>query len=183
MKFVGWTDSGIDLLNIFFGTFSPSPSVSFRRATIRRWPAGSCSWQPLLPVDEIALGHRHATHALQLQSNRQLCQREGTVHSDSVFMSNIFYTHDSLWALKETLVRLYVSVCGDIVSCTVPVSRSGALAARCVERCSSARPPCPHTSSSTQTRGPTPASTAARGSTRSLTWRSTRTFTPVSNSV
>lgn len=49
------------------------------------------------------------------------------------------------------------------------MSRSVASAARCAVRCSSARPPCPPTSSSTRTPDPTPASTAANASTRSQT--------------
>lgn len=59
------------------------------------------------------------------------------------------------------------------------VSRSVALAAKCVERCSSARPRCPPISSSTRTPGLTPASTVARGSTRSRTWRNILSFTQV----
>lgn len=51
--------------------------------------------------------------------------------------------------------------------------------ARCVGSHLSAPPLSPHTCSSTRTPGLTPASSAARGSTRSLIWRNTRTFTPV----
>ena len=51
----------------------------------------------------------------------------------------------------------------------VSSGRSAASSAGCAARPSSARPPCPHTCSSTRTRGPTPASSAASASTRSLT--------------
>lgn len=61
-------------------------------------------------------------------------------------------------------------------------NRKKASSAKCVANHSSAPPPCPHTCSSTRTRGPTPASTAAKGSTRSLTWRNTHTFTQVTES-
>lgn len=60
-----------------------------------------------------------------------------------------------------------------------PVSRSVALAARSVERSSSAHPHYPHISSSTQTHGLTPVNTVAKGSTRSQTWRSTLSFIQV----
>lgn len=57
-------------------------------------------------------------------------------------------------------------------------ARRGRLAARCVGRCSSALPPSPPICSFIQTRGPIPASTAVKGSTRSRTWRNTLSYTP-----
>lgn len=57
--------------------------------------------------------------------------------------------------------------------------RRGRLAVQCVGKCSSAPPPSPLICSYIQTPGLTPASTVARGSTRSLTWRNTPLYTPV----
>lgn len=57
--------------------------------------------------------------------------------------------------------------------------RRGRLAVQCVGKCSSAPPPSPLICSYIQTPGPTPASTVAKGSTRSLTWRNTPSYTPV----
>lgn len=57
--------------------------------------------------------------------------------------------------------------------------RRGHLGVQCVEKCSSAPPPSLLICSYIQTPGPTPASTVAKGSTRSRTWRNTPLYTPV----
>ena len=61
--------------------------------------------------------------------------------------------------------------------------RNGALTVRSVAKASKGRLRCPHICSSTQTPGPTPVSTAARGSIRSQTWRNTPSPTLVSEGL
>lgn len=65
------------------------------------------------------------------------------------------------------------------VTTVAVVFRRGRSPARCVGRYSSAPPPSRLTCSYIQTSGLTPASTVASGSTRSLTWRNTRSYTQV----
>lgn len=76
---------------------------------------------------------------------------------------SIYYTNKHFW------VHNY-SVC---------CFRKGHLDVQCAEKCSSAPPPSPLICSYIQTPGPTPASTVAKGSTRSRTWRNTPSYTPV----
>lgn len=87
-----------------------------------------------------------------------------TMHTKIISFMHVWGYNIYMWR-----IHIYVTCC----------FRRGRLAVLCVGKCSSAPPPSPLICSYIQTPGPTPASTVAKASTRSLTWRNTPSYTPV----
>ena len=105
--------------------------------------------------------HKILLKTSQLKGSQTVTTLPGMT-SDAQFFplfSNLLFIYSFFWLLSSL--------------------RKKVLLARCVGKPSSALRLSPRTCSSTPTRDLTPASSAGRGSTRSLTWKSTRTFTPV----